>query len=76
MKTCWVLTYSVNAYDQYGEYFLAVFAEKPTAEKLHELLYNNSVRGSDLELAIRRLQVDGYCEAAGDAWYLQEEVML
>lgn len=30
----WVLTYEVNDYDQYGEYFLAVSKEKPTLEEL------------------------------------------
>lgn len=30
----WVLTYVVNDYDQYGEYFLAVFKEKPTLGEL------------------------------------------
>lgn len=30
----WILTYEVNAYDQYGEYFQAVFANKPTHEQL------------------------------------------
>lgn len=30
----WVLTFEVNDYDQHGEYFLAVFGEKPDSEKL------------------------------------------
>lgn len=30
----WILTESYNAYDQYGEYFVEVYAEKPTVEKL------------------------------------------
>lgn len=30
----WVLTEEVNDYNQYGEYFLAVFKEKPTLEDL------------------------------------------
>jgi hypothetical protein len=33
-RTVWVLTSEYNQYDQYGRYFLAVFAEKPTAEQL------------------------------------------
>jgi hypothetical protein len=30
----WVLTKEVNAYDQYGEYFVAVFGCKPTHQQL------------------------------------------
>jgi len=33
-KGVWVLTREVNAYDQEGEYFVAVFMSKPTAEQL------------------------------------------
>lgn len=32
----WVLTYEVNEYDQHGEYFAAVFKEKPTPEQLFD----------------------------------------
>jgi hypothetical protein len=30
----WILTEEYNQYDQYGEYFVAVFASKPTWEQL------------------------------------------
>ena len=30
----WVLTETVNDYNQYGDYFVAVFKEKPTLEEL------------------------------------------
>ena len=30
----WVLTREENQYDQYGEYFEAVFSQKPDAEQL------------------------------------------
>ena len=30
----WVLTWEVNDYDQYGEYFKSCFKEKPTPEQL------------------------------------------
>lgn len=30
----WVLTYEVNEYDQEGDYFLGVFADKPTKEQM------------------------------------------
>ena len=32
--TAYVLTEEYNDYDQYGEYFVAVFATKPTHEQL------------------------------------------
>lgn len=34
MTKVWVLTQEYNDYDQYGEYFVAVFATKPTAKQL------------------------------------------
>ena len=33
-STVWVLTEEYNAYDQYGEYFLKAFKNKPTKEQL------------------------------------------
>ena len=35
MNSVWILT--VEYYDQYGEYFVAVFKDKPTAQMLMEL---------------------------------------
>ena len=34
MSTVFVLTREINQYDQDGEYFVAVFAKKPTREQL------------------------------------------
>lgn len=34
MKTVWILTEEYNSYDRYGEYFVAVFENKPTKEIL------------------------------------------
>lgn len=31
---CWILTNEVNEYDQHGEYFCAVWCEKPTIGQL------------------------------------------
>lgn len=36
MMDVYVLTREVNAYDQFGEYFVAVFANKPTTTQLRE----------------------------------------
>lgn len=42
MKTVWILTEEFNAYDQYGEYFVAVFSERPHHAQLsaHEVPQN------------------------------------
>jgi len=33
----WILTEEYNNYDQHGEYFVAVFANKPTAKQVAEI---------------------------------------
>lgn len=38
MKTVWVLTSEYNAYDQYGEYFIHAWHEKPSATQLAKVL--------------------------------------
>jgi hypothetical protein len=35
--TVWILTREENQYDQYGEYFVAVYANKPTKEQLRKV---------------------------------------
>jgi len=34
----WILTIEYNEYDQFGEYFVAAFKEKPTFNQLKKLL--------------------------------------
>jgi hypothetical protein len=34
----WILTYEVNEYDQHGEYFSGVWADKPSLETMKHLL--------------------------------------
>lgn len=38
MRKVFVLTYEVNEYDQQGEYFVAVFNERPGISELKRLL--------------------------------------
>lgn len=38
MKTVWVVTKEYNNYDQYGEYFVCAFKEKPTHQQCLDLL--------------------------------------
>ena len=37
MKSIWILTREENQYDQYGEYFEAVYSLKPTHQQLTEV---------------------------------------
>jgi len=34
IKSVWILTREENQYDQFGEYFVAVFFEKPTVDQI------------------------------------------
>lgn len=34
----WILTEAYNAYDQFGDYFLAAWLEKPSEEQLKKIL--------------------------------------
>lgn len=36
----WVLTKAINAYDQEGDYLVAVFGKKPTEEELSNIVGN------------------------------------
>lgn len=38
IKSCWVLTKEYNDYDQYGEYYVCVFEEKPDFAKLKQII--------------------------------------
>lgn len=39
----WILTSEYNDYDQHGEYFEAVFAEKPTALQIQKVCEVNEI---------------------------------
>lgn len=39
-NTVWILTEEYNQYDQYGEYYLAAFKDKPTVEQLMKFEMN------------------------------------
>lgn len=40
MKKLWVITCSVNDYNQHGDYLIAVFTEKPTMIQLDKIFPN------------------------------------
>lgn len=52
----WVLTEEVNDYNQYGEYFLAVFREKPTLEELMSFDIPEDYAQSCLDTGGKRLR--------------------
>ena len=66
--TVWVLTSEYNDYDQHGEYFEAVFKNKPTAQQL----IGQGVAESEAEWV---LQGGGRREYE-DLWYNLNEVEL
>jgi hypothetical protein len=41
VPSVWILTEEYNEYDQHGEYFVAVWANKPTIEQLRERIPRN-----------------------------------
>lgn len=65
MKTVWILTSEVNDYDQYGEYFEAVFKEKPTLEQLMSKGVPKDYAQSCLESGGERL----YPTEGADTWW-------
>lgn len=44
----WILTYEVNEYDQYGEYFKDAWPEKPTREQIEKILQNEKMNYTDI----------------------------
>lgn len=72
MSTCWVLTRQINEYNQDGEYFEAVFAEKPDYDKLAKVLLS---KGWDSkEMIDNLLNNGGGRQGREETWYnLREE---
>ena len=62
----WILTSAYNDYNQHGEYFEVVFAEKPTIEKIQKVVGVNE-RGAAHILA------GGGREKYEDQWYILGE---
>ncbi len=63
----WLLTREENQYDQYGAYFVAAFAEKPT----HQQLTDEGVESRFLK---HTLNGGGRTKLSEDTWFtLREE---
>jgi hypothetical protein len=69
MATVYILTREENQYDQFGEYFVDVFANKPTKEQLQHLFIPNE----ELEININHLLEGGGRRNYEDTWYYLRE---
>jgi len=63
----WVLTREENQYDQYGEYFDAVFSKKPTVEQVTEHVGSKEIAEHVLSSGGGRISYE-------DTWYFLREV--
>ncbi len=74
----WVLTYEVNDHDQHGEYFVAVFADKPTIEQLVDATGHRQYFAELGELLkfLQHLQNGGGRRNREHIWYNLNEVEL
>ena len=69
MSKVWVVTREINEYNQDGEYFVAVFKNKPTFQQLKKLLNEDDV-------TIDKLTRGGGRQSTEYEWYnlLEEEL--
>jgi len=75
-KKIWVLTYEVNEYNQYGEYFIAAFDGKPNHQRLANALINAKEMPSDIMAGIAFLEhllKGGGRQDNEDTWYNLDE---
>lgn len=52
----WLLTREHNDYDQHGEYFIAVFAEKPTIQQLIDEVKDHAPWSQDIHALLKFYQ--------------------
>lgn len=65
--TVWVLTWEIDDYDQYGQYFVGVFLAKPTVEVLAK-------KDIDLETAEHLIATGGGRRKHERTWYHLREM--
>ena len=70
MITAWVLTSEVNEYDQYGEYFEAIWSHKPSLKQIEEYLEKENC---DKSIASHILNGGGRKDVE-DFWYHLKEI--
>lgn len=64
----WIVTMSVNDYNQHGDYFIAAYQDKPTFADLRKLLPHKS------DTTIGKLTRGGGRQAGEDEWHELTEV--
>ena len=62
----WILTREINAYDQEGAYFVAVFGRKPTVDLLEEFV-------DDEDVAQHLVDTGGGRRGIEEEWFFLEE---
>lgn len=70
MDKIWVLTASVNEYDQFGEYFVAWFPEKPVSDQLLKV----GVQEHLVEVTLEGSELDRSKFRSREVWYHLREV--
>lgn len=64
----WVVTRSINQYNQEGDYFVCVFENKPTFQELKNVLKNES------DATIGKLTRGGGRQDTEEEWYFLTEL--
>lgn len=64
----WIVTRSINQYNQDGDYFVCAFDNKPTFKELKKILPNKS------DATIGKLSRGGGRQEYGYEWYFLTEV--
>lgn len=72
-EKAYILTSEWNAYDQFGEYFIAWFHRKPTPDELRKVMIEKEEEDS-CELCCHILNGGGRTEQMEDRWYHLREV--
>lgn len=78
MKTIWILTRAINAYDQEGDYFMSAWLQKPTRQELLKLLYEGSGENKDYNsrhhAKVGHILEGGGREKIEHEWYYLKEI--
>lgn len=64
----WILTRSHNDYNQYGEYFVDAWMQKPTTQQLHEHVCDWHW-GPNSDPVALLLETGGGRQGSEDVWY-------
>jgi len=74
-KTFWVLMETYNQYDQYGDYLIAVWSEKPTIEQLMQVSVGGGIGHPSIATKILETgSNEPEHKYGGDSWYTLSEL--